>query len=377
MTQTKTPRKKRELKDLNFEYDGSHIALCHKEQGVANGADFPLVLKTRNFSDEFIEKMQKVRVELELPEFLSKFFGIYGTDAEVLARMMGYQPEMEDESEDEDEAEYAEPESYEDYIQSRLQAFELMKSAYESEDFTSVLSDLQEDEYLALLEDQELLEKAMKKMDDEKAEAKDKAEAKRKKPKLKTVRSYTEPGAVVAKAGKESTDVALAAEGDKPQIAGEVKDEATASVVKTKQKEKLMTTDVKVVEQVVETEVIEKAKFDEVQKAFGDMQIELQKAKEMVAAFQAEKKALIEKARKEKLQAAVKDEGRTEVFFKSLKDAEDEQFEAVLKALGEMTAIVDKSDLFQEQGATVNVEEPVIKESLVAKALKAKLQAAK
>lgn len=340
---------KRKLSEIDFSGDSAHLALTSKtlNGGPANKADFALVLKSQEFSEEFIEKLQQVKITMELPDFLQKFFYLWEEDAKMLAHMMGYQ-EIADTQEHEDmEAE----EDFQSWISERMESIELINKMKDSDSPEMLLAQAGEPAMLALMKDQEMLEKAFKKMDEEKAK-----QAK-KKPKLKTTRSYTDQSAVVAKT-KESTDVALATEGDKPQIAGEVEDEAVASVVKTKQKEKLMTTDVKVVEQVVETEVIEKAKYDEVQKAFSDMQVELQKAKEMLEAFQAEKQALIEKARKEKLLAAVKDEGRTEVFFKSLKDAEDEQFEAVVKALGEMVSIVEKSDLFQEQGASVQVEEP-------------------
>lgn len=364
---------KRKLTNIDFSDEPAHLAVTSKtlNGGPANKADYALVIKSREFSEEFIEKIQQVKITMDLPDFLQRFFYLVEEEAKALAYMMGYREVTETQEYEDAESE----EDFRDWIESRMESLELIKEMRNSESPELVLASADEESLMALMKDQEMLEKAFKKLDDKKAEEE------RKKPKLKTTRSYTDSATVVSKAetlGKESTDVALATEGDKPQIASEVKkEEATASVVKTKQKEKLMTTDVKVVEQVVETEVIEKAKFDEVQKAFNEMQVELQKAKEMLAVFEAEKKALIEKARKEKLQAAVKDEGRTEVFFKSLKDVDDEQFEAVVKALGEMTAIVEKSELFEEQGATVTVEEPVVKESLVAKALKAKLQAAK
>lgn len=370
---------KRKLTNIDFSDESAHLAVTSKtlNGGPANKADYALVIKSREFSEEFIEKLQQVKITMELPDFLQKFFYLMEEEAKALAYMMGYREVTETQEYEDAESE----EDFRDWIESRMESLELIKEMRNSESPELVLASADEESLMALMKDQEMLEKAFKKLDDKKAEEELKAKKERKKPKLKTTRSYTDSAAVVSKAetlGKESTDVALATEGDKPQIASEVKkEEATASVVKTKQKEKLMTTDVKVVEQVVETEVIEKAKFDEVQKAFNEMQVELQKAKEMLAVFEAEKKALIEKARKEKLQAAVKDEGRTEVFFKFLKDVDDEQFEAVVKALGEMTAIVEKSELFEEQGATVTVEEPVVKESLVAKALKAKLQAAK
>ena len=349
---------KRKIKALDFSGANAAVALVSKDQGgAANGAP-TLIIKAANFSDEFIEKMQTVKVELELPEFLTRFFNVYGADAQVLARMMGYVPQMEDESDDIDS------DDYEDYIQSRLQSFELMKSAHESQDFTAVLSDLQEDEYLALLQDQELLEKAMKDMEESKVAK----EIKRRKPKVKTTRSYTDPNAVVSK----STEVALATAEDKPHVASEVEEEVTTSVVKTKSKETLMTTEVKVVEQVVETEMIAKAEFDTIQKAFADIQVELQKAKDDVAAFKAEKQEAITKAKKAQLSAVVKNEKHLEALSKAALMLDGEDFDGFVTAVQELHKQADQSDLFIEKGATVSDEAPAVSESAVAKILKAK-----
>lgn len=49
-----------------------------------------MIAKANNFSPEFNKKMQQIGATMELPDFLEKFFGIWGSDAEVLARLMGY-----------------------------------------------------------------------------------------------------------------------------------------------------------------------------------------------------------------------------------------------------------------------------------------------
>jgi hypothetical protein len=69
----------------------------------------------------------------------------------------------------------------------------------------------------------------------------------------------------------------------------------------------------------------------------------------------------------------VKDEAKAEVLFKAVKDSADEDFQAVVKALAELTVAVEKSDLFVEKGVSVEAEQPVEKESAVAKLIKAKL----
>ena len=129
---------------------------------------------------------------------------------------------------------------------------------------------------------------------------------------------------------------------------------------------------VTVVEEVVDTEMVKKAEFDLIQKSLQDMQVELQKARDTVAQFEVEKKAAIEKARKQEMVTAVKDADKAEVLFKAVKDASEEDFQAVIKALAAITATVDNSDLFIEKGLNVE-DKPVVAESPVAKALRNRL----
>ena len=358
---------KRKLSNIDFSKEGAHIALCHKDQGVANKQDFALVLKARDFSDEFIEKMQQIRVTMELPEFLRRFFNMYGEDAEILARMMGY------ESKDD---EVVADGSYEDYIQSRLESYEILKSAFESDDIATVLSDLAEDQYLSILQDQETIEKAFSKYDkkkqaeDEKVKAaEEKAKADKKKPKVKTTRSFENPNSMVSKS--ESSDVAVATEVETPIASGEVG--AKDPVVKQSKEGKSMTQEVKVVEQTVEVEMVEKQAFEDIQKQAVQTQELLKSALAELEVFKAEKAALIAKARKQSVLDAVKDAAQAEVLFKSIQALEDDQFNAVVDVVKSLAAQVEKSDLFVEKGVSVEAEQPVEKESAVAKLIKAKL----
>jgi len=363
MSETKKP--KRKLSNIDFSKEGAHIALCHKDQGVANLQDFALVLKAQNFSDEFVEKLQTVRVTMELPEFLKRFFNMYGEDCEVLARMMGYEPE-------EDDDDYAEPESYEDYIQSRLESYEILKAAAEADNLASVLADLSEDQYLSILKDQETIEKAFSKYDKKKQEDEEKSKTNKRKPRVKTTRSFSEPNTMVAKS--ESSDVADAAEVETPNASGEKG--VSNPVVKQKLKEKLMTQEVKVVEQVVDVEMVEKSAFEQIQKQAQEQAELLKSALAELEVFKAEKAALIAKSRKQSLVDAAKDADKAEVLFKAVGELADEQFDAVVSVVKSLAEQVQQSDLFVEKGAAVETQEEV-KESAVAKLLKAKLQAGK
>jgi hypothetical protein len=319
-----TRKAKRKLSDISFEKEGAHVALVSKDQGgPANLHDYALVLKANNFSEEFIQKMQQVKVTLELPDFLQKFFGLYYEDAEVLARFMGYQPP---ESETQDVAI-----SYEDYIQSKLQSFEVLKAANDSESLAQVLSELDETEYLAMLQDQEYLEQVFKQ----------------------------------AEAKTESDTSVQVTKADDTSPACEVNDEeVSASINKETLEKSTMDENQK--------EMVEKATLELLQKSFDEQKQALEKALESLAQFEAEKKAAIEKARKDEIVAAVKDEAKAEILFKAVKDVSDEDFQAVVKTLTEMQSSVEKSALFEEQGSSAQEETEVIQESAVAKLLKAK-----
>lgn len=329
-----TVKTKRKLRDVNFEGKDSHIALVSKQQGgPANGQDYSLVIKAVNFSEEAIQKMQKIKVTLSVPDFLSKFYHIYGSDAEVLARLMGYDPEKDDSKIDYD----YDNDWYENWIESRLESIEVIKSLNDADNPDTILASLDEDQYLAFLKDQQTLEKAFKKYD---REQKDSTKATK-----------------VVKADTSTTNVET----------DEV--EATASVTKTVEKNP-MPNHVKIVEQEVTVEMVEKAALDSVNNQLREALEQITKANEQLAVFKAEKAEAVRKARLAKVEAAVKDTAKAAVIFKALSLVEtDEVFDEVVTAISTMTVAVEKSALFEEQGAgSVETEAAPVK-SGVAKIL--------
>lgn len=365
--QTKTRKAKRKLTDVTFDHEGAHIALVAAEQGHgANGHHYTLLMKNKNFSQEFIEKASQVKVTMPIEEFLQRFFGMYSEQAEVLARALGYKTvqmdkvelEMQEQAlEDKEDMldpempEEPEGQEYEDWIQSQLEAFEIMKSLQDAENQIETLMQLDEDEYLGLMRDQALIEKAFRKITRaEKALAKKSSDQ---------------------ESLMKSTPIAnLAVEEDAPQNAS-VGDEVEASTSEiSKSNKETNMQEVQKEEQTVE--MVEKAQLESILKANEEMKIELQKAKELLDQFQAEKKEAILKSRKAELDAAVKNDARAEVIFKAIKECSDEDFRAVVKTLAEIQEVVEKSALFEEMGATVQDEAPAVQESAVAKLLKAK-----
>lgn len=307
------PRKaKRNLAEIDFSQDGAHVALVCKDQGgPANGHDYALLLKSSNRSPEFIQKASMVTVEMEITEYLRKFYSLWYDDAEILARALGFTTkEQEDEMEDKAEGE---DDTYQGYINSKVASISIIKSLKDAPNLLKAVAALSDDDYLAVIKDQELIEKALKQS-----------------PAL-------QESTPVNKSNKETENMPQADVDDK-------------SVPET----------------------ILKSQFDLVQKALDDQKVELQKALELVEQFKQKEKEALTKARFEVLKAAVKNTEVAEVLFKALNLVEDEtEFQTVVKAVGDLALQVEQSNLFSEQGVSGDAGE-AISESAVTKLVKAK-----
>lgn len=308
---------KRKLSDIDFGKEDAHIALVSKTKngGPANGADYALIMKAANRSPEFVEKMQAVQVTLELPEFLERFFHLYGSDAEVLARLMGY---VEEEKEENEEGDY-----WENYIQERLSSFKVLETLKESEDISKSVSELTEEQHLNVLNDQKYLEDLIKQVQSK----------------------------------KDATGVSGAVKSPKGRISK--KKEIPMSQEDVKQDEP-------------KVEMVEKAQFESIEKALTETKELLKAAQEQLVAFQAKEKEAITKARFAQVKDAVGNEEVATVLFKAIGLVEDQAVvEEVVKALTGLKAQVEQSDLFKEVGASAQDQSPAVEESGVTKLLKA------
>ena len=313
---------KRKLTDINFEKEGSHLALVHKVQGGGANGRTTLVMKaTDKYSPEFIEKASQVKVTLSLPDFLEKFFHVWGEDAEVLATLFGYVP-SEDSGEEystqgfwswyrEKAMEHGAVDSWgdpltrptsqdrKDWIEDQLQGIEILKSATLSKGSADFISSLSEEQYLGLLKDQQFIEKSFK---------------------LKEVKKDLD-----GESGGKPT------KGVNPK-------QTKASKADTQEKE-------------MTQETIEKAQYDakevELQKALAD----IQKAKEEIELFKAKEKEAVEKAREAEVVAAVADVDASAKLFKAVKDLDAEAFKDVVDVVKALAAKVDESEMFKEKGS--------------------------
>ncbi len=293
MTTAKS-KAKRKLSDFDFSSEDSHIALVGPEVGGPANQRTTLIFKaSKKYSDEFLQKMQQIQVTLELPEFLRRFFEMYYEDAEVLARMIGYvQPEDGDNIWCDEE-----------YIKNRLKSYKIIKSLENEKDPLSKASELPEEQYLTLLKDQEIFEKALKQK--ELADASGKAEN-------------------LAKAKQKSP--------------------------KTEEKTQMTVKEVEMVEKSALTQA--EAKSEKLEKALDAQKEQLQKALDALANIEKERKETVTKARFSVLQDVVKDKDHSETLFKALDLVEDPKlFGEVIEVLKKMQSAVEASKMFQEVGS--------------------------
>lgn len=275
---------KRRLTDIKFEHEGAHVALVSKHQGgPANGVTTLITKATNNITQEQIEKATTVTVEMQFPEFLRKFFGLYWDDAEVLSSVMGYgRTEYPDTTE-------------KDWIDQKVESIKLMKSVYKAQDVEKALAALTPEQTLALLADQEMLEKAFKALPEQ--------------TKIKHEEEVTQMEQILKSAHLEALADAVAVE----KAAG------VAAVA-------------------------------EIQKSL-DAQVELLKAATAeLEVFKAAATAAKVEARKAALTDAKVSADKVEAILKSLAALDDEAFAATVETMKALSSAVDASDMMTETG---------------------------
>ena len=314
--QKETTKAKKRITDLTFDHDGAHLALCSKSQGAANNWNKALIMKGHNFSPEIIQKMQAVQVTMSIPDFLKKFFWLMEEDAKFLASIMGYVEPPEDESQEA-------VDDYNEWVKDNFESFSIIKSLHESKNLPESLSKLTGEQYLSVLNDQSVIEKALKEF----------------------------------------------ADGSKPDADTSTKTvekvEASASKVTKTKKEKNMTQ--------AAPEMVEKSALTVLEKAMDEQKVQLQKALDMVKAFEEEKKQAVIKSKTDAITALVKDEKHAVALVKAALALDtQEDFEALVGVVKALVEQVDKSDLFKEVGASASADEEKQDEGFVAQILKAR-----
>lgn len=126
-----------EITDVSFDHENAHLAVVHESQGgAANGWHVALLTKAKeeDVSEEIIKALEQVTVKLSMEEFLRKFFDMWYDDAELLTKFLGFETEYEYYLKENETL--IEEFSYSDYLESRVEKFEIMKSALDSKDYS-------------------------------------------------------------------------------------------------------------------------------------------------------------------------------------------------------------------------------------------------
>ena len=336
--ETKVKRKAtRKINKFDFSDNNATVALVGGlVGGPANGINTLLTKSNRKVSEEFIEKASQVTVTMTINEYLEKFFRIYGVENEILACSLGFVTEgmdkaaieaQEEQIDMQESPEYpdwdTEPgdKKYEEYVKSKVQSISVMKQLNEAESIEDVLAVLTEEQYLQLLQDQEVVEKALLAIEESNA---------------------------------------VSAEGNPHNSREDNKIEGKTSVVKRK----------KTTGELMPNE--EQAKVVELQKAFDEQKVALEKALESIAKYEKEQAEAKDKVKLEQLTKAADDESFAKVIFKACAKAEDADYAAVVKAVGDLVTKAKEIEkgLFVETGASGESTE--VEEDALTKLMKSK-----
>lgn len=281
----------RRLTDIKFDQEGAHVALVGKHQGgPANGITTLITKATDHIDPVVVEKAATVTVSMQFPEFLRKFFGMYWEDSEVLSATLGYG--MTDEFDWENK-------TYQDYLDSKVQSISIMKSVYKAQDVSKALAELSPEAHLTLLQDQEMLEKAMSSVLPEGESLNDKH----------TGESDVET--ILKSAHEEFVTKAVA--------------EAIAPV----------------------------------QKALDEQTAVLKAAQDKLAQYAEAEALAVTKSRTDALVAAGVASDRVETLMKALAPLDEEAFKEAVDAMSVLKALADDSDMLRETGVSgMGAEDP-------------------
>lgn len=286
----------KKLTNFNFEKEGSHVALVGKHQGGPANAVETIVFKsksTENITEAQVEKASMVTVTLSITEYLRKFFDVWYEDAEILARVMGY--DTEEESVD-----------WDDYIDKKVAAVSIMKSLVidkDELDIAKAVSELNPNDYLTILKSQEIFESN-----------------------YETVSKES-----ISKKSSVKIEGVTASKGAKTPSVETIEEDSMSEFIS---KAAMQT-------------AIEEA----VQKAVSAVQVELQKSKDQIEQYEKERAEVISKSRKDAISSVETDKEKAEELFKSLESVTDSAFDVVIKALKAKSELVEKSDLMNEVGS--------------------------
>lgn len=121
------------------------IALCHESQGFsANMRPVSLLMKSdlkpEQITEDVIKALQQVTVTMSFEEFLRKFFHMWSGDAELLAKLLGFETELENEAAENPDDDWLQAWNAENqaWLEERMEVISIAKSANNGEELDLV-----------------------------------------------------------------------------------------------------------------------------------------------------------------------------------------------------------------------------------------------
>jgi len=136
--------KKTYLKGIQFDFDaedgklGGHIAFCTPAVGgPASGLTSAVLLKSEKSdikitpeSFNLMKAAKEIRVEMSFEEFVKRFFHLWGDDAALLAKILGYESSVDEEVGEEYKSW---EEKRKEELKEKVESFTVLKSLHNKE----------------------------------------------------------------------------------------------------------------------------------------------------------------------------------------------------------------------------------------------------
>lgn len=121
------------------------IALCHESQGYsANMRPVSLLMKSdlapEQITKDVVKALRQVTVDMSFEEFLRRFFDMWSSDAELLAKLLGFETELENAAAENPDDEWLQRwnDDNQEWLESKMESISIAKAANAGEEMDLV-----------------------------------------------------------------------------------------------------------------------------------------------------------------------------------------------------------------------------------------------
>lgn len=121
------------------------IALCHESQGYsANMRPVSLLMKSdlapEQITKDVVKALRQVTVDMSFEEFLRRFFDMWSSDAELLAKLLGFETELENAAAENPDDEWLQRwnDDNQEWLESKMESISIAKAANAGEELDLV-----------------------------------------------------------------------------------------------------------------------------------------------------------------------------------------------------------------------------------------------